>query len=339
MPLDFIYELSSDSYRFDLYDTDEKLIEKIRTGRGDPQRYTGKDFLYIDAFMGGTDPSPAVPPESLADSETTPDDYPSLGLNKIVSAKAVSYSYVIALARNPDIDEEAYNGWEQHLSSKLDEMNFETATVHLFTIQGFIIAVSEDINGDLALIFVAIILVAVYTYIMLGNFSPIHCRCLVTSAGLLCVLLAYTGGFGLMYFFGGRTTGVHQLMPFLLIGIGVDDMFVMCNAVDQTKLKSSAFKRINEAMGHAGPAITITSLTNALAFAFGATTSLAALKSFCLFASLCILMLYFACLSVFLSILVLDTRRVEAKNREMCGACCCDETSVICCKGKLASPK
>ena len=52
MPLDFIYELSSDSYRSDLYDTDEKLITKMRTGRGDPERYPGRDFIYLDAFMG-----------------------------------------------------------------------------------------------------------------------------------------------------------------------------------------------------------------------------------------------------------------------------------------------
>ena len=63
-------------------------------------------------------------------------------------------------------------------------------------------------------------------------------------------------------------------MPFLLIGIGADDMFVMCNAVDQTDLKKPAKDRMREALGHAGPAITITSLTNALAFAFGATGSL-----------------------------------------------------------------
>ena len=174
---------------------------------------------------------------------------------------------------------------------------------------------------------------------MLGNFSPLHCRCVVALTGLLCVTLAYTSGFGLMYFLGGQTTGVHQLMPFLLIGIGVDDMFVICNAIDQTDLKDSAYKRLNEAVGHAGPAITITSLTNVLAFAFGATTSLMALKSFCLFASVCILMLYFSCLTIFLAVLAWDTRRVERKKKELCGACCCSETSLLCCKGKLISPK
>ena len=72
----------------------------------------------------------------------------------------------------------------------------------------------------------------VYTFNFLGTYSPMHCRCTVAFAGLICVLLSYFAGFGFMYIVGGKTTGVHQLMPFLLIGIGADDMFVMCNAVD-----------------------------------------------------------------------------------------------------------
>ena len=59
-----------------------------------------------------------------------------------------------------------------------------------------------------------------------------HCRLVVSLMGLLSVGLAYASGFGLVYLCGGETAGVHNLMPFLLIGIGVDDMFVICNAVD-----------------------------------------------------------------------------------------------------------
>ena len=157
------------------------------------------------------------------------------------------------------------------------------------------------------MIIVAILFVGIYTFCALGNFSPIHCRCVVTLVGLLCIILSYTTGFGFMFLCGAKETGVHILIPFLLIGIGVDDMFVMCNAIDQTDLKHSAFIRIHKALGHSGPAITITSLTNALAFAFGALSSLEALKLFCLFASACIIFLYLLVMTVFLSVVVWDT--------------------------------
>ena len=209
----------------------------------------------------------------------------------------------------------------------------------MFTIQGFSASVVDDINHDFSLIFGAIILVAVYTILFLGSFSPIHCRCVVALTGLFTIVLAYTSGFGVMYLLGSESTGVHQLMPFLLIGVGVDDMFVMCNAVDQTDLKKSAKERIHDTLGHAGPAITITSLTNCLAFAFGGTTSLPALRSFCLFASMCIFMLFFLVMSIFLSVVIWDTRRVENKTRECCGACACSETTIICCGGTFTPPK
>ena len=109
-------------------------------------------------------------------------------------------------------------------------------TIHVFSLQGLFDAISQDINYDLNLIILAIMFVGIYSIIALGNCSPMYCRCLVALAGLLCIIFAYTCGFGFMFICGGKTDGVHQLIPFLLIGIGVDDMFVMCNAVDQTDL-------------------------------------------------------------------------------------------------------
>lgn len=71
--------------------------------------------------------------------------------------------------------------------------------------------------------------------------------------------------------FDYKTAGIHELIPFLLVGIGVDDIFVICNALDQTDLKDEANERIRQAIKMAGPSITITSLTNAMAFLLGAT--------------------------------------------------------------------
>ncbi len=93
-------------------------------------------------------------------------------------------------------------------------------------------AIIQDINYDFTLVSSSIILVCIYTFLMLGTFSTIHCRVVVAFTGIVCILLAYASGFGFMYICGGKSTGVHQLMPFLLVGIGVDDMFVMCNAID-----------------------------------------------------------------------------------------------------------
>lgn len=50
-------------------------------------------------------------------------------------------------------------------------------------------------------------------------------------------------------------------------------------------------------------------------------------------------MLYLLVMTIFLSVVVWDTNRIARKGKECCGACACDETSILCCGGKLTSPK
>ena len=142
-----------------------------------------------------------------------------------------------------------------------------------------------------------------------------------------------------MFRLGGNVAGVHNLMPFLLIGIGVDDMFVIANAVDQVPFSKDPNERLIKAMRHAGPSITITSFTNALAFYFGSTTSLVALKSFCQFAGVSIVMLYVTVVLIFTPAMAWDTRRINAKRGDCCGICCCSEDTWICCRGYFLSDK
>ena len=129
------------------------------------------------------------------------------------------------------------------------------------------------------------------------------------------------------------------MLPFLLIGIGVDDMFVIVNAIDQTDNTKSVRHRIIEGIMHAGPSITITSFTDALAFFFGSTTSLIALRSFCYFAGTCCIMLYLCVLTIFCPLLVFDLRRQHAMKGDCCRLCCCKEDSIICCRGYFLTDK
>ena len=57
MPLDFVYEKASNKYLLDeVYDTDEKIVDKIRTGKGDLDIFHGNLFLHIDSIFSETKP-------------------------------------------------------------------------------------------------------------------------------------------------------------------------------------------------------------------------------------------------------------------------------------------
>lgn len=65
-------------------------------------------------------------------------------------------------------------------------------------------------------------------------------------------------------------------------------------------------ERFGKTLAHSGVAITITSVTDIVAFAIGGTTVLPALKSFCLFASVGIVAIYWFQCTFFVAWMSLD---------------------------------
>ena len=56
-PLDWVYEQKTDSYNIDKFRTNEELINKIQSGKGDERFiYTGFKSIYIQIFLAGTVP-------------------------------------------------------------------------------------------------------------------------------------------------------------------------------------------------------------------------------------------------------------------------------------------
>ena len=181
-------------------------------------------------------------------------------------------------------------------------------------------------------------MIILYCSFFLGSCSPIHCRLTVAIAGVLCVLMSCAAGFGICFIYDWKGSEIISVLPVLMLGIGVDDMFVVCNAIDQVPLNLPTSERIKRGMQHAGPSITITSLTDCMAFFIGSTNSMLAIKSFCIFCGVTVIMLYLSVITIFLSVVVWDTRRVERKGKECCGMCCCKEDSVLFCSGLFLTP-
>lgn len=200
-------------------------------------------------------------------------------------------------------------------------------------------AFTSDLTSDLNLVQMSVSLVAVYCIMFMGSWSPIHFRSAAAGIALLCVGLSYASSSGLAYLVGGKSAGIHNLLPFMLIGIGVDDMFVISSAIDQTNPRDPVEVRMKHGMIHAGASISITSFTNGVAFFLGCTSSLDALSSFCFFCGLGVLMLFIASITVFSAFMVWDIKRQASKKGDCCGACCCKEDTMLCCGGRFLTPK
>ena len=189
--------------------------------------------------------------------------------------------------------------------------------------------------ADGILLATSITLIITYSFFVLGGCSPIHMRAVTALVGISCVILSALAGYGVSFYAGQYVSTMHSLLPFLMFGLGVDDMFVIVNSIDQAPSHLSADDRFRSGIAHAGPSITVTSITSGLSFFLGSISTIPAISSFCLFAGFCVVMLYFSFLTIFSPWFVEDLRRQHARKVDCCGLFCCKENSILCCRGAL----
>jgi predicted RND superfamily exporter protein len=179
------------------------------------------------------------------------------------------------------------------------------------------------IRGDVGLINAAFFIMIIYLILNLGGLChKIKSRALLALGCILSIVLAGAAGYGIAMWFQTEYTPVMSVLPFVLLGIGVDDSFVIMNCLDGVSKDKPVPERIAIAISHAGVSIMITSMTDFVAFAISSASSLPALAAFCLYAALAILMLFVLQITVFTAFATFDTRRVDSNLIDCCPCIC-----------------
>lgn len=223
----------------------------------------------------------------------------------------------------------------KRLKSELDS---EDITIYYAAARSFGDISSKTLFQDIDKLILGVVLMMVYMLLVLSKFSWTELRVTLTSIGLMNVGMAYVSGCGISSIFFSYSP-VHTSLFFIIMGLGVDDIFVIMSAFRKIKGEHSNLKlseKIAKTMEKAGASITITSLTDIIAFLVGGTTVLPSLKSFCIFAAMCILMTYLYVVTFFIAVFTLDEKRL-AQNRNSCCPCIVHKESKLWCDPKLMS--
>ena len=181
----------------------------------------------------------------------------------------------------------------------------------------------STIMGDISYMTIGFMIVYAYVMLMLGKFSCVEQRVYLSISGISGVIMGIIVCYGFCSAIGLFFGPMHSVLPFLLLGIGIDDMFVIVQSWDTLPAKDQTGtlqERFGKTLSHSGVAITITSITDVVAFAVGGTTVLPALKSFCLFAAVGIVAIYWFQCTFFVAVMSLDQRRLE-NHRNGCCPC------------------
>ncbi|XP_072432116.1 patched domain-containing protein 3-like [Chiloscyllium punctatum] len=160
------------------------------------------------------------------------------------------------------------------------------------------------------------------TYFLSIFFSIISCMRLdcvrnkvwVAALGVISAGLAVLSGFGLLLYCGMKFAINTANAPFLILGIGVDDMFVMLASWQKTKVTDKIEDRLADTYAEAAISITITTLTDVLAFYIGIMTPFRSVQSFCVYTGTTVLFCFIYNITFFGAVLSLNGRR-EASNR------------------------
>lgn len=188
---------------------------------------------------------------------------------------------------------------EVELTRRLTNVNLaEGVTSYSLVANMFFDSLENMVFKDAKMLIVGYLIVFGYLCLMLGRCSLVEQRFYVSLGGMLGVVMGMAVSYSICSVVGFFYGPTHTVLPFLLLGIGIDNMFVIRQCLTTLETTGDEGEERLEAvmsrvMGRAGVAITITSITDFVAFGIGASTVLPTLRSFCVYAAVGIMVIFF----------------------------------------------
>ncbi|XP_021925965.1 Niemann-Pick C1 protein-like isoform X2 [Zootermopsis nevadensis] len=192
--------------------------------------------------------------------------------------------------------------------------------IYAVSTRSYLDFLQQVLQNNQTVLFAGFTLIIVYVMVMLGRFNSVEQRVYLSLLGVSVVGQSILASYGLCFYMGFFWGPIHPILPFLLLGVGVDNSFVIMQYLDNLNKEdkvTSVPERLGQTLRQAGVSITVTSLTDIFAFAIGTSTIMPFLRSFCVFAATGIFFLYVFEILFFVSCLAIDEMRLQ-KNRDGC---------------------
>lgn len=104
----------------------------------------------------------------------------------------------------------------------------------------------------------------------MSDCDRVQSRLVLTVGAVTTIMISYIEMIAVSSLLGFQQAGMHQLLPFLILGIGFDDIYVMVRGYDIGSKHHKSHKMIMQhCLANNGISITISSLTNVIGFGSG----------------------------------------------------------------------
>ncbi|XP_072024915.1 patched domain-containing protein 3-like [Amphiura filiformis] len=231
---------------------------------------------------------------------------------RIISASAMQLIY--NLRYNTDDELEKGLLWEKQFLRTLEDFETDKITVYRQISHSFQLELDESSAVTFDLVATVGVVIVTFSVLSAVSFDWVRTKPILACLGVLTAGLALVCSFGLLSFIGVPYANVAGSMPFLIFGIGVDDMFIMISNWRLTSVYKSIKERMKETFQEAALSITITTITDILAFSIGCISQFYYIRLMCMYAAVSVIFAYIYMITFFAACMVFIGHR-EEKNR------------------------
>ncbi|XP_023222752.1 patched domain-containing protein 3-like [Centruroides sculpturatus] len=203
--------------------------------------------------------------------------------------------------------------WESLFSDYIHNTEFDNITVYKISFRSVENEFGRNTSESISLIGISVVLMLLFSIVTCMSTEWIRSKPWLGLSGFISSLLAVSATFGMLMYCGVEYVDVIIALPFLMIGIGMDDSFVLISAWRRTSPEKSLKRRMGEAYSEAAVSITITSLTNLFSFCFGMVTPFPVVQFFCIYAATAVFFTYVYQITFFGGCMALSGLREEQK--------------------------
>ena len=242
-------------------------------------------------------------------------------VGNVTHAEALSFQFFL---HYPATDQQftEMNNWEAEFMTYLEKIKKQPSNagidIFYFTFKSLDDSVMESTFGDIILITISFTIMCLFTCFVLLKFrNRVSGHGLAGAVGLIAVVMGIGSGFGLVALCKVKFYASIGVLPFLIIGVGVDDMFIILDELDRTDFSLPTREILATVLSKIGGSITMTTLTDLVAFAVSTMSVLLGIQIFCIYAAVGITFSYLMIMTFFVAFLVYEIERIKHGRCDM----------------------
>ena len=246
--------------------------------------------------------------------------------SKYHEAKALVITVVINNHKNEEALKKAMS-WESAALTVLKNYTSSKINVFYTTERSIEDEIERESTADIKIIIISYIIMFLYLTLTLGKYSKfkisvmlLETKVFLGLSGVILVLLSVFSSGGFFTYIGVPATLITlEVIPFLLLAVGVDNIYVMVQTYqnDERKPKEKVEDQIARVVGKVGPSMLLSGVTQSVAFLISAMTPMPGVRAFSLYASLAIILNFILQITCFVVLLTLDAKREDSKRLDI----------------------